>query len=127
MSVKQSAAKVYVVDDDAAVRNSIKLLVQAFGFQAESYPSAEAFLDAYKPDQPGCLVLDLHMPNMNGVELQQRLTALGVSIPVIIVTATPDHPFAFLAKEAGALAILAKPVKADELKRGIQQALTQAN
>ena len=127
MSVKRSAAKVYVVDDDAAVRNSIKLLVQAFGLQAESYPSAEAFLDAYKPDQPGCLVLDLHMPNMNGVELQQRLAALGVSIPVIIVTATPDHPLAFLAKEAGALAILAKPVKVDELQRSIQRAVSQAN
>lgn len=123
MSVKQSAAKVYVVDDDSAVRNSIKLLVQAFGFEAESYPSAGAFLDAYKPGQPGCLLLDLHMPSMNGVELQKQLAARGLSIPVIIITATPDDPLTFLAKKAGALAILAKPVKADQLQRSLQQAL----
>lgn len=125
MSVKQSAAKVYVVDDDSAVRGSIKLLVQAFGFEAESYGSAEAFLDAYKPNESGCLILDLHMPSMNGVELLQQLAARGLSIPTVIITATPDDPLAFLAKKAGVLGLLAKPINAQELQRTIKQALDE--
>ena len=125
--VMQSAANVYIVDDDPAVRNAVRLLIQASGLQAESYGSAEAFLDAYNPAQPECLVLDLHMPNMNGVELQQQLAARGLNIPIIIITATPDDPLAFLAKEAGALAVLAKPIKADELQCSIQRAVGQTN
>lgn len=124
---KQSAASVFIVDDDPAVRNAVKLLVHAFGLQAEGYDSAEAFLDACKPGQPGCLVLDLHMPSMNGVELLLQLAARGLDIPVIIITATPDEPLAVRAMKAGAVAVLAKPIKADELQRSIQRALSQAD
>lgn len=124
-SLGQPKTRVFIVDDDPAVRSAIKLLIQVFGFAAESYGSAEAFLNAYQPDQPGCLILDLHMPKMNGVELQQQLAARGVSIPTVIITATPDDPLVFLAREAGALAVLPKPIRAEELQRSIEQAQSQ--
>lgn len=127
MPAEQTKSSVFIVDDDPAVRDSIKLLIQAFGFDAQSYVSGQALLDACGSLRPECLVLDLHMPSMNGVELQQKLAARGLDIPIVIITATPDDPLARLAKQAGAFAVLAKPIKADELKRSIERALNQAS
>ena len=114
---------VFIVDDDPAVRDAVKYLVQSFGWNVEAFDSAEAFLGAYTPERRGCLVLDLHMPNMNGVELQRRLAAQNIHIPVIVVTAHQDDPLVAQAKRAGALSILAKPFKDRDLACGIVQAL----
>lgn len=114
---------VFIVDDDAAVRNAVTLLVESSGLRARAYPSAEAFLDDYHPDSEGCLVLDLHMPGMKGVELQQALTARHIDIPVIVITAYKDDPLTARAKEAGAVTVLYKPFKQDVLLGTIESAL----
>jgi two-component system response regulator FixJ len=123
MLAELPAARVFIVDDDAAVRQAVTLLVQSLGLQAQAYASAEAFLEAYDPTGDGCLVLDLHMPGMNGVELQRELTARGVRIPVIVITAHKDDPLTVRAQEAGAVTVLYKPFKQDVLLRSIESAL----
>ena len=123
MLAELAAARVFIVDDDAAVRQAVTLLVQSLGLQAQAYASAEAFLEAYEPASDGCLVLDLHMPGMNGVELQRELTARGVRIPVIVITAYKDDPLTVRAQEAGAVTVLYKPFKQDVLLRSIESAL----
>jgi two-component system, LuxR family, response regulator FixJ len=115
--------RVFIVDDDAAVRQAVTLLVQSLGLPAQAYASAQAFLEAYDPASDGCLVLDLHMPGMNGVELQRELTARGVRIPVIVITAYKDDPLTASAQEAGAVTVLYKPFKQDLLLRSIESAL----
>ena len=125
MLAELAAARVFIVDDDAAVRQAVTLLVQSLGLQAQAYASAEAFLEAYEPASDGCLVLDLHMPGMNGVELQRELTARGVRIPVIVITAYKDDPLTVRAQEAGAVTVLYKPFKQDVLLRSIESALQQ--
>lgn len=117
---------VFIVDDDAAVRNAVTLLVESSGLRARAYPSAEAFLDDYKPDSEGCLVLDLHMPGMKGVELQQALAVRKIDIPVIVITAYKDDPLTARAKEAGAVTVLYKPFKQDILLRTIESALQRS-
>ncbi len=114
---------VFIVDDDAGVRNAVSLLVESAGLHARAYPSAEAFLQGYSPDSDGCLVLDLHLSGMNGVELQQALAARHIDIPVIVITAYKDHPLAARAKEVGAVTVLYKPFKQDVLLRTIESAL----
>lgn len=123
MRAEAPEGRVFIVDDDAAVRQAVTLLVQSLGLRAQAYASAEAFLDAYDPSSDGCLVLDLHMPGMNGVELQQELSARGVRIPVIVITAYKDDPLTVRAQEAGALTVLYKPFKRDVLLRSIESAL----
>ncbi len=125
MRAEAPEGRVFIVDDDAAVRQAVTLLVQSLGLRAQAYASAEAFLEAYDPGSDGCLVLDLHMPGMNGVELQQELTARGMRIPVIVITAYKDDPLTVRAQEAGALTVLYKPFKRDVLLRSIESALQQ--
>jgi two-component system response regulator FixJ len=123
MLAELPATRVFIVDDDAAVRQAVTLLVQSLGLRAQAYASAEAFLEAYEPVGDGCLVLDLHMPGMNGVELQRELAARGVRIPVIVITAYKDDPLTARAQEAGAVTVLYKPFKRDILLRSIESAL----
>lgn len=125
MLAEAPEGRVFIVDDDAAVRQAVTLLVQSLGLQAQAYASAKAFLEAYDPGSDGCLVLDLHMPGMNGVELQQELTARGVRLPVIVITAYKDDPLTVRAEEAGAVTVLYKPFKRDVLLRSIKSALQQ--
>ncbi len=114
---------VYIIDDDAAVRDSVRMLIESDGLQAYAYDSAEAFLNRYLPGQSGCLVLDVHMPGMNGVELLEHLRARGIPIPVIIVTAYKDEQLTKRARQAGAYAVVMKPFKEGELLYLIEQAL----
>ena len=123
MLAELPGARVFIVDDDAAVRQAVTLLVQSLGLPAQAYASAEAFLQAYDQAGDGCLVLDLHMPGMNGVELQQELKARGVRIPVIAITAYKDDPLTVRAQAAGAVTVLYKPFKQDLLLRSIESAL----
>lgn len=116
---------VFIVDDDAAVRSAVSMLVQSCGWQARPFPSAEAFLDAYRREPGGCLVLDLQMPGMSGVDLQTVLGKLGMHLPVIIITAYGDHAMVEKARAAGARAVLTKPFRDGELLRNIELALAE--
>jgi len=116
---------VFVVDDDAAVRDSIRELVESVGLQAESYESALAFLDAFKPQRPGCLVLDVRMAGMSGLVLQERLNELEARIPVIVLTGHGDVPMAVQAMRNGAVDFIQKPYREQALLDSINAALAQ--
>lgn len=115
---------VFVVDDDAAVRDSITELVESVGLQAEAYASALTFLEAFRPERPSCLVLDVRMAEMSGLVLQQRLKELGASIPVIILTGHGDVAMAVQAMKAGAVDFLQKPYREQALLDSINAALS---
>lgn len=114
---------VFVIDDDAAVRDSIAELVDSIGLRAEVHASAQAFLDAFQPERPGCLVLDVRMAGMSGLALQDRLNAQGARIPVIVLTGHGDVPMAVQALKAGAIDFLQKPCRDQDLLDSITAAL----
>ena len=116
-------AKIYIVDDDEAIRDSLRWLLEAKGFPVETYASAEHFLTAYRWDYPGCLILDVRMPGMNGLELYEKLTALNYCLPVVFVTGHGDVPMAVNAVKMGAVDFIEKPFKDQELVDLIQRCL----
>jgi FixJ family two-component response regulator len=116
---------VFVVDDEEAVRDSIALLLRSVGLRARTFGDAREFLEAYQPEERGCLVLDIRMPRMGGMEVQQELNRRGWGIPVIFVTGHGDVPMAVEAMRAGAVDFLQKPFKDDDLIRRVQKALEQ--
>jgi len=116
---------VFIVDDEEAVRDSIALLLRSIGLKTRAYPDAQSFLVEYQPDWPGCLLLDVRMPRLGGMELQKELNRRGVALPVIFITGHGDVPMAVEAMRAGALDFLQKPFKDDELIRRVQKALEQ--
>ncbi len=115
---------VFIVDDDAAVCDSIKELVESVGLRAASFASGQAFLDHYQPEHTGCLVLDVRMAEMSGLLLQEKLNALGASIPLIIITGHADVPMAVHALKAGAVDFVQKPYRNQLLLDSINNALT---
>jgi FixJ family two-component response regulator len=123
--MKQADPKVFIVDDDAAVRRSIRMLIRTIGIEAEAFASAKDFLDAYDSKQPGCLVLDVRMPGMSGLELQEKLRDLNANLPIIFVTAHGDVPMAVNAMRSGAVDFIQKPFRDQELIDRVQQALEQ--
>lgn len=123
--MKQADPKVFIVDDDAAVRRSIRMLIRTIGIEAEAFASAKDFLDAYDPKQPGCLVLDVRMPGMSGLELQEKLRDMNANLPIIFVTAHGDVPMAVNAMRSGAVDFIQKPFRDQELIDRVQQALEQ--
>lgn len=114
---------VFVVDDDAALRKSLRWLIESVGLRVETFPSAQAFLDSYTTDAPGCLVLDVRMPGLSGLELQQQLNERKVHIPVIVITGYGDVPMAVRAMRAGAIDFIEKPVSDQVLLDRIQHAI----
>ncbi len=116
---------VFIIDDDAAVRDSIQELVESVGLQAEGYDSALAFLDAFMPQRPGCLVLDVRMAEMSGLVLQERLNELEARIPVIVLTGHGDVPMAVQAMRNGAVDFIQKPYREQALLDSINVALNQ--
>jgi RNA polymerase sigma factor (sigma-70 family) len=114
---------VFVVDDDPAVGDSVRLLLKSVGLRSEVFLSAPAFLDAYDPDRAGCLVLDVRMPGMSGLDLQTHLQEIGSALPIIFVTAHGDVPMAVNAVKAGATDFIQKPFRDQELLDKIQEAL----
>src|ERR1700739_3810281 len=114
---------VYVVDDDEGVRNSLGFLRKSVGLTTRALSSASEFLEAYKQNQPGCLVLDVRMPGMSGIELQQQLNLRGATIPVIFITGHGDIPMAVEAMQHGAFDFLQKPFRDQDLIDRIQRAL----
>jgi two-component system response regulator FixJ len=121
--VKESSAFVFIVDDDEAVRNSLRLLLKSVGLGAAVFATAREFLDSYRPSQPGCLVLDVRMPGMSGIELQQQLNLRGAIIPVIFISGHGDIPMAVEAIQKGAFDFLQKPFRDQDLIDRIQRAL----
>lgn len=114
---------VFIVDDDRAVRDAVRLLCEVHGLEAESYASAQAFLDHYAPNQEGCLVLDLCMPEMDGLELQAQLAARKIELPIIFITAHSSNDKTKRALEAGALDVMEKPFSPQTLIERIYTAL----
>ncbi|MEA2911977.1 MAG: hypothetical protein QOJ15_4058 [Bradyrhizobium sp.] len=114
---------VMIVDDDTSIRKSARRLMKSYGFAVETFASAEEFLGSDRLDKTSCLILDVHMPGMNGLELQQRLVASGSVIPIIFITAFADDSARSQALKAGAVGYLAKPFDDKELLNCINAAL----
>jgi FixJ family two-component response regulator len=114
---------VSVVDDDESVRRSTSLLVQSFGYRAAVFASAEGFLRSERLRDTSCLILDVHMPDMNGLQLQSHLTAEGYGIPIIFITAYDDQECYRRAMQAGAVAFLRKPFSDEYLLQTMRSAL----
>jgi FixJ family two-component response regulator len=115
--------RVYLVDDDEAMRDSLVWLLEAHGLPVEAYSSAEAFLDAYRDDLRGCLVLDVRMPGMSGLELYERLAARDSALPVIFVTGHGDVPMAVAALKKGAVDFIEKPFNDKDMLRLVEHCL----
>lgn len=118
-------ATVFVVDDDDAVRESLVFLMKSIGLKAESFPSAQAFLDQYNAARAGCLVLDIRMPGMSGLELQDKLIQMGSILPIIFITGHGDVPMAVKAIKAGAADFVQKPFRDQELIDRIREVLEE--
>jgi FixJ family two-component response regulator len=121
--VKQPDSIVYVVDDDSSVREAIKSLIRSVGLRVETFGTAQEFLKSARPDAPGCVVLDVRLPGLSGLDLQRELAANGINLPVIFITGHGDIPMSVRAMKAGALEFLTKPFRDQDLLDAIQQAL----
>jgi len=120
---ERTGRTVSVVDDDQSLRRSLSNLLTSVGFQVDTFASAEEFLSSSQQENTGCLVLDLRMGGMNGFDLLRHLAAIGSRIPVIILTAHDDDEARQRFREAGAVAFLGKPVRADALLNAIKRVL----
>lgn len=121
--MKELPATVYVIDDDEAVRNSLRLLLKSVGLPVKTFGSAKEFLPSYDPHQSGCMVLDIRMPGMSGLELLQQLNLKGATIPVVFITGHGDIPMAVEAMQNGAFDFLQKPFRDQDLIDRVQRAL----
>src|SRR3979490_1625397 len=118
-----AAATVFVVDDDAAVRVSIQGLLKSVGLRSESFGTAQEFLRSKRPDGPSCLVLDVRLPGVNGLDFQRDLADKGFRIPIIFITGHGDIPMTVKAMKSGAVEFLTKPFRDQDLLDAIHQAL----
>ncbi|PPD49794.1 MAG: hypothetical protein CTY13_02820 [Methylobacter sp.] len=123
MDVNTSNALVYLVDDELPVRDALSLLIKMSGFAVSSYDSAKAFLNNYDPDQPGCLVLDITMPVMSGLELQEELVKRKINIPIIFISGNADILDSAKALKLGAFAFLEKPFENQMFLKTIDEAV----
>ena len=118
-----SEGTVFIVDDDLEVRQALALLMESVGLRTEIFESADRFLERFDPDRPGCLVLDVRMPGMSGLELQARLAAEKLHPPVIVITGHGDVPMAVRAVQAGAVDFIEKPFNDQALLDSVHRAL----
>jgi FixJ family two-component response regulator len=125
-AISPETAVVFVVDDDVSVRESLELLIRAAGWQSETFASAEDFLGRTPTDGPSCLVLDVRLPNLNGLELQRRIVD-RTHIPIIFITGYGDVPTTVRAMKAGAAEFLTKPLADDVLQNAIRQAIERSH
>jgi FixJ family two-component response regulator len=114
---------VFVVDDDEAVRDALKSLISSVGLSVETFASARDFLQSRGPDAPGCLVLDVRLPGLSGLDLQRELSDANIHTPIIFITGHGDIPMSVQAMKAGAVEFLTKPFRDQELLDAIHQAL----
>ena len=123
--MREDPATVFVVDDDEAVRASLKLLLKTLGLPAQTYASAHEFLATFDARRDGCLVLDIRMPGMSGLELQGELNTRGAILPIIFITGHGDVPMAVEAMQRGAMDFLQKPFRDQDLLDRITEALAR--
>lgn len=116
---------VHVVDDDKQVRESLEWLLESISLQTRLYENGQAFLDSFEPNLPGCVVLDVRMPGINGMELHQTIKQLDPNLPVIIVTGHADVPMAIRAMKEGAFDFIEKPYNDQHMLERIQNAIHQ--
>src|SRR5882672_10686844 len=114
---------VFVIDDEASVRDGLRRLITSVGLKAEVFPSAQAFLHARRPDAPGCLVLDVRLPGLSGLDLQRELADTDAALPIIFLTGHADVPMSVRAMKAGAVEFLTKPFREQELLDAIRSAI----
>ena len=116
---------VFVVDDDASVRDAVKKLIASVGLRVETFESAREFLSHQRPEAPGCLVLDVRLPDLGGLEFQRALAEANIHIPIIFITGHADVPMTVRAMKAGAVEFLTKPFRGQELLGAIQEAIAK--
>src|SRR5712671_2839854 len=121
--MKDADAIVFVVDDDSSIREAIESLVKLAGLRVESFGSAQEFLRRERPDLPGCVVLDVELPGLSGLDLQRELAVHEIKLPIIFITGYGDIPMSVRAMKAGAMEFLTKPFRDQDLLDAIQQAL----
>ena len=125
MTIAEQSQQIYLIDDDEAVRDSMGMLLDSADLPHHDFASADEFFEHYDGSQRGCLVLDLRMPGMTGLELQQRLNEIDSTLPIIFITGHGDVPMAVEAMRHGAVDFLRKPVGEQDLLERIEQALSQ--
>jgi FixJ family two-component response regulator len=121
--VKDADKIVFVVDDDPSIREAIKSLISLVGVRVETFGNAQEFLRTERPELPGCVVLDVELPGLSGLDLQRELSAHGINLPIIFITGYGDIPMSVRAMKAGATEFLTKPFRDQDLLDAIQQAL----
>jgi FixJ family two-component response regulator len=121
--MSETAGVVFVVDDDESMRRSLENLMRSVGLRVEAFASAQEFLHSTRPDVPGCLVLDVRLPGLSGLDLQKRMAEANSEIPIIFITGHGDIPMTVQAMKAGAVEFLTKPFRDQALLDAIQQAL----
>jgi FixJ family two-component response regulator len=123
--MKRAESRVFIVEDDPSMRNALKNLLRSVGLESQLYTSAQEFLDGERPDVPSCLILDVRLPGMSGLDLQKELAGADIRMPVIFITAHGDIPMSVRAMKAGAVEFLPKPFRDQDLLDAIQVSLTQ--
>jgi len=121
--ITEDASVVFIVDDDASVRRSIQDLLSSVALRSEAFATPQEFFNSQRVDCPGCLVLDVRLPGMSGLDFQRALVEVGVSLPIIFITGHGDVPMSVQAMKSGAVEFLMKPFRPQELLDAIQQAL----
>jgi FixJ family two-component response regulator len=123
LDTPHSLATVFVVDDDASIRESLKDLIGSVGLRVEAFASAQEFLHSKRPDLPGCLVLDVRLRGLSGLDLQKRMAKAEIDIPIIFITGHGDIPMSVQAMKGGAVEFLTKPFRDQDLLDAIEQGL----
>ncbi len=127
MTVHPIASTVYIVDDDEAVRDSLRWLLEANTYSVRAFASAEAFLSEFSEDQPGVLIVDVRMPGMSGLELQEQLILRKSTMPIVFITGHGDVPMAVSTLKKGAIDFLEKPFNESDLRETVSRMFDQAN
>src|SRR2546427_5760633 len=121
--MNNARALIYVVDDDVSVREGLESLLRSAGFTVQTFSSAQEFLASARADVPSCLVLDVQLPGLSGLDLQQELAKHDVQLPIIFITGHGDIPMTVRAMKAGAIEFLTKPFRDEDLLNAIEQAM----
>jgi FixJ family two-component response regulator len=121
--VKEHRPIVFVIDDDKLIRDGLQSLIKSVGLRAETFASAKDFLEAERPDVPACLVLDVRMPGLSGLDLQEKMNEANIQIPIVFITGHGDIPMSVRAMKGGAQEFLTKPVRGQDLLDAVQKAL----
>ena len=124
--MSEAEPTVFIVDDDAPLRESLRNLIRSVGLRVELFASAQEFLQSRQPDAPSCLVLDVRMQGLSGLDLQKQTSEAGLEIPIIFITGHGDVPMTVRAMKAGAVEFLTKPFRDQDLLDAIQQALERS-